>query len=324
MFNGNHRFKLLRQLGSGGMGVVYEALDQHRNTRVALKTLQETDAHLLYRLKRELRSLRDLVHRNLVVLDELFEEGGHWFFTMELLDGEDLHTYFHRIASARHDSTPTLPAGGLAPPPLATAIIRPASMAHGAGDHLQPVAIDFQRIREVFAQIAEGLLAIHDAGKVHRDIKPSNIIITPDGRAVILDFGLVSEQWGAGRSGEGEIVGTSRYMAPEQAAVQVVGPPADWASGLQRRSRYNGLASRAAVRQTSRHRRPAGGLSVIERRPNVERCHPTLSSQVSAAATVRTSGGGMPAFQDASRQPSNHHADENGSMPPNRRSIGSP
>src|SRR6185369_8602838 len=69
-----------------------------------------------------------------------------------------------------------------------------------------------------------------DAGKIHRDIKPSNIIVTRDGRAVILDFGLVTEQREAGRSGEGEIVGSVPYMAPEQAAAQAVGPAADWYS----------------------------------------------------------------------------------------------
>jgi serine/threonine protein kinase len=99
MFSGNSRFKLLRRLGAGSMGVVYEALDQQRNTRVALKTLREVDANLLYRLKREFRSLRDLSHRNLIGLDELFEENGHWFFTMELLGGEDLDAHFGRIAA---------------------------------------------------------------------------------------------------------------------------------------------------------------------------------------------------------------------------------
>ena len=73
-----------------------------------------------------------------------------------------------------------------------------------------------------------------------------------------------------------------------------------------------------------RHRLPAGGTSVIESSPYADRFHPTLKSQVSAGATVRIAGGGIPSFQEVSFQPSNHHADENGSMPPNRGSIGSP
>ncbi len=234
MFDGNRRFKLLRRLGAGGMGVVYEALDQQRNEHVALKTLQETDANLLYRLKREFRALRDLIHPNLVRLGELFEEGGHWFFTMELLDGESLHTHLRRVggvetAPSRGETSTTVACGPM-PWPGTSAPTWPASPAQQDGARARPWAIDFDRVREVFRQVAEGLLAIHEAGKIHRDIKPSNIMITRDGRAVILDFGLVTEQWGAARSGEGEIVGTLLYMAPEQAAAQAVGPAADWYS----------------------------------------------------------------------------------------------
>jgi serine/threonine protein kinase len=212
---GNHmsRFRLLRRLGAGAMGVVYEALDQQCNLRVAVKTLRYVDAHRLYRLKREFRSLRDLGHRNLIALHELFEEHGHWFFTMELLDGDDLDRYFSRLSSgdATAEGAPTAAAAqdqGLRPPP----------------------AVDFGRVREVLAQVTEGLIAIHDAGKIHRDIKPSNIIVTRDGRAVILDFGLVIEQTAAARSSTGEVVGTAMYMAPEQAAGDPVGPAADWYS----------------------------------------------------------------------------------------------
>src|SRR5262245_17420103 len=117
MFNGTSRFKLVRKLGAGGMGVVYEAEDRLRQSRVALKTLNQTDADLLYRLKQEFRSLREVVHRNLVGLEELFEEDGHYFFTMELVDGENLSTYLRRAAGAAvgpaSDVTPVLPSQGL-------------------------------------------------------------------------------------------------------------------------------------------------------------------------------------------------------------------
>jgi serine/threonine protein kinase len=250
MFSGNSRFKLLRRLGTGGMGVVYEALDQQRKIRVALKTLRETDADLLYRLKREFRSLRDLVHPNLIGLDELFEEDGHWFFTMELLDGVDLRGYLHRVARAPdatgEDATggeasaggwgvsghlPTAPAGEIS----STAIVPPVPLSlppppPPGGPAPSDRAVEFDQVRQVFGQVTEGLLAIHGAGKIHRDIKPSNIIVTREGRAVILDFGLVTEQWDALRSGEGKIVGSVMYMAPEQAAARAVGPEADWYS----------------------------------------------------------------------------------------------
>jgi serine/threonine protein kinase len=75
------------------MGVVYEALDQTRGERVALKTLRRVDAQNLYRLKREFRALQGLSHPNLVGLGELVEEAGRWFFTMELVEGVDFLAY---------------------------------------------------------------------------------------------------------------------------------------------------------------------------------------------------------------------------------------
>src|SRR5450432_3305844 len=86
-FTGNARFELRRVLGEGGMGVVYEAHDRERDMTVALKTVRELDAQGIYRLKTEFRARADVDHRNLVRLGELLHDDGHWFFTMELVDG---------------------------------------------------------------------------------------------------------------------------------------------------------------------------------------------------------------------------------------------
>src|SRR5262245_13852089 len=83
------RFEVLRVLGTGGMGVVYEALDRERKTRIALKTLRTRAAEGLIRFKREFRALSDIHHPNLVSLGELIEEDGQLFFTMELVEGVD-------------------------------------------------------------------------------------------------------------------------------------------------------------------------------------------------------------------------------------------
>ena len=88
-FAGTERFEVLRCLGAGGMGVVYEAFDRERHARVALKTLRTMSADGLLRFKHEFRAFRDLQHPNLVTLGELFSEGRDWFFTMELVEGVD-------------------------------------------------------------------------------------------------------------------------------------------------------------------------------------------------------------------------------------------
>ena len=92
-FAGTRRYSIERELGSGGMGVVYQALDLERNARVALKALTQRDALNIYRLKNEFRQLADLSHPNLVALHELCCENGSWFFTMELVDGVTFDQY---------------------------------------------------------------------------------------------------------------------------------------------------------------------------------------------------------------------------------------
>src|SRR5436305_7302413 len=88
-FGGTRRFELLRKLGEGAMGLVYEAHDGERDMRVALKTLRELDASSLYRFKREFRALTDISHPNIIGFYELHSEGNDWFFTMELVEGTD-------------------------------------------------------------------------------------------------------------------------------------------------------------------------------------------------------------------------------------------
>jgi len=196
-FAGTERFVVERCIGSGGMGVVYEAHDVERNTRVALKTLRAADPQALYRLKKEFRALQDIQHPNLVSLGELIEEEGNWFYTMDLIAGVDFLSHVRpRVGKSRAE-------------------------------------LDVERLRSALGQLASGLLALHDAGKVHRDIKPSNILVSPEGRVVVLDFGLVAETGGTLQTTAGETMVTAAYMAPEQAAGKRVGPEADWyATGI--------------------------------------------------------------------------------------------
>ncbi len=232
-FAGNERFEVVRRIGAGGMGVVYEAHDCERNTTVALKTLRTLKPDALLRFKHEFRALADIQHPNLVGLGELFEDRERWFFTMEMVQGIHFLDYLRRaddVPSDEHDGSVTAETDATAdqstvdvPEGAAAAWPRPRP----AGTRLASGA-DEGRLRAAFAQLALGLEALHRAQKVHRDIKPSNIMVTAEGRVVVLDFGLVADL--LNMVPESHLVGTFSYMAPEQAGLKPVGPAADWYS----------------------------------------------------------------------------------------------
>jgi serine/threonine protein kinase/tetratricopeptide (TPR) repeat protein len=188
-FPGTGRFRVVRRLGAGGMGVVYEVHDGVRDEVVALKTLLRTNAADLYRLKREFRSLADVTHSNLVCLYELFVEDERCFFTMELVPGVSFVEYARGTDARRFN------------------------------DRLIPS----------LQQLIEGVSALHSRSKLHRDIKPSNVLVTPEGRVVILDFGLAAELLPL-HSGEATYVhgGTPAYMAPEEAMGGTPSEAGDW------------------------------------------------------------------------------------------------
>jgi len=106
-FRGTKRFEVVRLLGEGGMGLVYEVLDRERGLRVALKTLRQLTGDALYRFKNEFRALQDLQHPNLVTLGELIQEEGRWFFTMELVEGVDFVTWVRPNAPPVAQDGPT-------------------------------------------------------------------------------------------------------------------------------------------------------------------------------------------------------------------------
>ncbi|HXJ18801.1 MAG TPA: protein kinase [Polyangia bacterium] len=217
-FRGTTRFRLVRLLGQGGMGVVYEAFDETNGVPVAVKLLPVVSPDMLLRFKREFRTVADVRHPNLVRLGELVSEGSQWFFTMELVTGSDLIQYVRGLEPpAPSPMTPVLPAD--APTPIVAPGEALRRYDPTGGGYRQ------ERLRPALAQLARGLAALHAAGCVHRDVKPSNVLVTPEGRVVLLDFGLVSDVSGATtHSG----AGTPEYMSPEQVAMQPVSAAADW------------------------------------------------------------------------------------------------
>lgn len=281
-FQGTARFPIVRQLGAGGMGVVYEADDLERGVPVALKTLLRVDARGLLRFKQEFRALAEIVHPNLVPLYELISDGERWFFTMELVgDASDFLTHVRgglptapspslpqrreRAASAVASSRDeTLVDGDSETRTLLTA--DPDDVMNGRLLPERPVGtpgterseprsgprarlryrqeLDYERLRRAFAQLTEGVLALHASGKLHRDLKPANALVRSDGRVVLLDFGLVAElsqrpvsptlpadvvvSGSAYRSSDSHIIGTVAYMAPEQAVGDPLTFATDW------------------------------------------------------------------------------------------------
>ncbi len=193
-FAGTSRFEIVRRLSKGGIGTVYEALDRARNHRIALKALHRLNAAELVRFKNEFRLLQGIHHPNLVRLGELFEDAGQWFFTMELVEGQNFLSY-----------------------------VRDADRQSGAARY------DEDRLRESLRQLADGLNALHLAGRVHGDIKSENVMVS-DGRVVLLDFGLVSEAhpWHRIELERGVIMGTPAYVAPELIQGKAATAASDW------------------------------------------------------------------------------------------------
>jgi eukaryotic-like serine/threonine-protein kinase len=236
------RYEIRGRLGMGGMGVVYEALDRQRGVRIALKSLRQLDATALYRFKKEFRALCDIAHPNLVELYDLFGDGDDWFFTMELVLGTTFFKYVRPAAPRngarsprvrdtvvpprRRDTAPP-PLAGIAPDATADLV---RSTPRPAPD-LRAIAFDEAQLRESMRQLAEGVCALHGAGKLHRDLKPSNVLVAEDGRVVICDFGLVrSVDAVDDHTSDDRLTGTPAYMSPEQAFNEPLTEASDWYS----------------------------------------------------------------------------------------------
>ncbi len=244
-FIGTERFTLRRRLGAGGMGVVYEAHDREMDKVVALKTLTRAEAAHIYRFKREFRMLADVSHPNLVALYELMSDGRHWFFTMELVKGVTFIQYVRpETAGALDTSAENTLLGGRVRLPRHTDSEADTEVFDSSGVSLDssemaaltatppPVPagykLDVSRLRSALRQLAEGVNRLHELGKLHRDIKPSNVLVTDEGRVVLLDFGLVEDIEPELR--ETLLAGTPDYMSPEQGAQMAISKASDWYS----------------------------------------------------------------------------------------------
>jgi serine/threonine protein kinase len=232
---GTDRYEVVGCLGQGGMGVVYEVFDRERRQLVALKKLLRYDPAALYLFKQEFRTLADVRHTNLVHLYELVVgDGDTAFFTTELVRGADFLQYARSVIP-KVSSNPPETVVSLKPGRPDRETVRPPGADARKGKTPIPLrsAADVDRLRPALRQLVEGIHALHLAGKLHRDVKPSNVLVTAEGRVVLLDFGVATElrgRAGEAAGGSGEVVGTARYMAPEQAGDEARTPASDWYS----------------------------------------------------------------------------------------------
>src|SRR5712691_7817671 len=183
------RYSLERELGRGGMGVVYLAREVRLDRPVAIKLLppsKASDPHLRERFLREARTAAKLSHPNVISIHAVEEIGGFVFFAMAYIEGETLTERVRRR-------------GPLAP----------------------------SEASRVLRDVAWALAYAHGQGVIHRDVKPDNILLESGGRVLVADFGIAGVVAGAGAIASGEVIGTPEFMSPEQALGEVVDARSD-------------------------------------------------------------------------------------------------
>jgi WD40 repeat protein/serine/threonine protein kinase/tetratricopeptide (TPR) repeat protein len=221
-------FKVVREVGRGGMGIVYEAIELALGRRVALKVLPPLSAgpNTVARFHREVRAAGRLHHTNIVPIYGVGQDGGLFYYAMQFIEGEGLDRLIARLRRDRAvpaqgrqateadepkdrplTSSPSSTKAG--PPPEESGRLTPSSGASGLA-HSRTVA-------RIGLQVAGALAYAHRSGFLHRDIKPSNILLDPAGTAWVADFGLAKgAEDEEALTQTGDIIGTIRYLPPER------------------------------------------------------------------------------------------------------------
>ncbi len=219
-------FRLIREIGRGGMGIVYEAEQLSLGRRVALKVLSfagALDGTRLQRFKNEAQAAAQLHHPHIVPVYYVGSERGVHFYAMQLIRGQNLAAL---VSSLRRDGKEGCKTQG--PPSDASVLVSAPSPAPSAD---LPTVLEaqlstqrsshsseyFRTVARLAAQAAEGLDYAHRMGIIHRDVKPANLLVDDSGNLWITDFGLAQFHADAGLTQTGDLLGTFRYMSPEQA-----------------------------------------------------------------------------------------------------------
>jgi eukaryotic-like serine/threonine-protein kinase len=210
-------FRIVRELGRGGMGVVFEAVQESLGRPVALKVLAahaQLDDRRRSRFVREAQAAARLHHTNIVPVFGVGEQDGLPYYVMQLIRGDGLHAVAARWRSERgaeSDHTGSTVEFGKAD----THRDHPGVNAPGSPAPAGPRYGDWAFVAEVGLQAADALHYAHKQGVLHRDVKPANLILDPAGRVWVADFGLAKLVDTHGLTATGDILGTLQYLAPE-------------------------------------------------------------------------------------------------------------
>lgn len=201
-------FRIVREVGRGGMGVVLEAWQESLDRHVALKILPTQavlDPRLLARFQREARAAAGLQHPHIVPVYGIGETRGVHYYAMQFIEGDPLDRVMNRLAQT--DS-----------------VVRPgSSTSFGSRDVGQrsstsmggPEQSYYRRVAEIGRQVASAMAYAHGEGVLHRDLKPSNLLLDREGKVWVTDFGLAKIESEDRLTQTGDVLGTPRYMAPE-------------------------------------------------------------------------------------------------------------
>ena len=212
-------WKIEREIGRGGMGIVFAAIHEQTQARAALKFLPSTggvDARRLERFRHEAEIIQRLAHPNIVRLQSIEHIDGHHFLVMQLIDGVSLDRVVGSISS-HHSSSARTAIGARTDSPKP-----PVSNSAAADEWLNEKLFGsgrdrFRYIARLIQQAAQALSYAHSQRVIHRDMKPSNLLVDRDDELWITDFGLAQVQGEQGLTATGDLLGTLRYMSPEQA-----------------------------------------------------------------------------------------------------------
>jgi WD40 repeat protein/serine/threonine protein kinase/tetratricopeptide (TPR) repeat protein len=232
-------YRILREVARGGMGVVYEAVQESLGRHVALKVLPGPGllgAPQLERFRREARAAAMLHHSNIVPVFGVGEDHGVHYYAMQFIQGQGLDSVLHEVRRLRQqginrgtDLKTVLPPQGLLteafPGPTVGGLDPVPGPSHTAANDpvgssstivTQPQAQYFRSVARMGAQVAEALAYAHQQGVLHRDVKPSNLLVDVQGTVWVTDFGLAKAEGAENLTRTGDVVGTLRYMAPER------------------------------------------------------------------------------------------------------------